>query len=85
MYSLIENFCLGARRLEIFGRASSLRRGWVTCGDLDDAAYELEKSNGRAWDRELYESDIRQALTNGRAIVPSSAGEVTHIHHKLLE
>ncbi|KAF8890670.1 MT-A70-domain-containing protein, partial [Infundibulicybe gibba] len=30
MYTLIENFCLGVRRLEIFGRPSSLRRGWVT-------------------------------------------------------
>ncbi|KAF9264563.1 MT-A70-domain-containing protein [Marasmius fiardii PR-910] len=31
MYTLIENFCLGTRRLELFGRAtSSLRRGWVT-------------------------------------------------------
>ncbi|KAJ7279036.1 MT-A70-domain-containing protein [Mycena rebaudengoi] len=31
MYTLIENFCLGTRRLEIFGRAaSSIRRGWVT-------------------------------------------------------
>ncbi|KAF8875719.1 MT-A70-domain-containing protein, partial [Gymnopilus junonius] len=30
MYTLIENFCLGLRRLEIFGRLSSLRRGWVT-------------------------------------------------------
>ncbi|EIW76676.1 MT-A70-domain-containing protein, partial [Coniophora puteana RWD-64-598 SS2] len=31
MYTLIENFCLGTRRLEIFGRArSSLRRGWVS-------------------------------------------------------
>ncbi|KAF9554800.1 MT-A70-domain-containing protein, partial [Agrocybe pediades] len=30
MYTLIENFCLGMRRLEIFGRLSSLRRGWVT-------------------------------------------------------
>ena len=30
MYTLIENFCLGLRRLEVFGRPSSLRRGWVT-------------------------------------------------------
>lgn len=31
MYTLIENFCLGTRRLEIFGKeSSSLRRGWVT-------------------------------------------------------
>lgn len=33
MYSLIESFCLGARRLEVFGRrrpGHQLRRGWVT-------------------------------------------------------
>ncbi|KIM41900.1 hypothetical protein M413DRAFT_71486, partial [Hebeloma cylindrosporum] len=30
MYTLIENFCLGTRRLEVFGKLSSLRRGWVT-------------------------------------------------------
>lgn len=30
MYTLIENFCLGLRRLEVFGKRSSLRRGWVT-------------------------------------------------------
>lgn len=30
MYNLIENFCLGMRRLEIFGKQTSLRRGWVT-------------------------------------------------------
>ena len=29
MYTLIENFCLGLRRLELFARARSLRRGWV--------------------------------------------------------
>lgn len=74
MYSLIENFCLGTRRLEIFGRASSLRRGWVTCGDIDDAAYELEKVNGKAWDREWYEADIRKDLQNGRAVVSNSNG-----------
>jgi mRNA m6A methyltransferase non-catalytic subunit len=30
MYTLVENFCLGLRRLELFARARSLRRGWVT-------------------------------------------------------
>jgi len=33
MYTLIESFCLGARRLEVFGRrrpGRQLRRGWVT-------------------------------------------------------
>jgi mRNA m6A methyltransferase non-catalytic subunit len=30
LYQLVENFCLGTRRLELFGRAASVRRGWVT-------------------------------------------------------
>ncbi|KAI0318200.1 MT-A70-domain-containing protein [Amylostereum chailletii] len=30
MYTLIENFCLGIRRLELFGRARTVRRGWVS-------------------------------------------------------
>jgi len=30
MYTLIENFCLGLRRLELFARARSLRRGWLS-------------------------------------------------------
>ncbi|KIP10153.1 hypothetical protein PHLGIDRAFT_39604, partial [Phlebiopsis gigantea 11061_1 CR5-6] len=30
MYTLIENFCLGLRRLELFSRARTLRRGWVS-------------------------------------------------------
>ncbi|CCF54297.1 hypothetical protein NDA11_003171 [Ustilago hordei] len=32
LYSIIENFCLGTRRLELFGRNSNLRRGWLTIG-----------------------------------------------------
>ncbi|KAK0556191.1 regulatory protein [Tilletia horrida] len=32
MYSLIENFCLGTRRLELFGTNRNLRRGWLTIG-----------------------------------------------------
>lgn len=39
MYTLIENFCLGTRRLEVFGRISSLRRGWVTV--LGEQQYSL--------------------------------------------
>ena len=39
MYTLIENFCLGVRRLELFGRARTLRRGWVTV--LTDGENEL--------------------------------------------
>ncbi|KAK4701243.1 mRNA m6A methyltransferase non-catalytic subunit, partial [Phenoliferia sp. Uapishka_3] len=32
LQSLIENFCLGTRRLHLFGSPHSLRRGWVTVG-----------------------------------------------------
>ncbi|MCO5590184.1 hypothetical protein L7F22_044153 [Adiantum nelumboides] len=32
MMDLIENFCLGTRRLELFGRNRNLRRGWLTIG-----------------------------------------------------
>ncbi|CAD6974166.1 unnamed protein product [Tilletia controversa] len=32
MYSLIENFCSGTRRLELFGTNRNLRRGWLTVG-----------------------------------------------------
>lgn len=38
MYTLVENFCLGLRRLELFARARSLRRGWVSVlADGEDA------------------------------------------------
>lgn len=30
LQSLIENFCLGTRRLHLYGSAHSLRRGWLT-------------------------------------------------------
>ncbi|KAL7411730.1 MT-A70-domain-containing protein [Mrakia frigida] len=32
IYSLIENFCLGLRRLDLFGDESRARPGWVTAG-----------------------------------------------------
>ncbi|KAL8279215.1 hypothetical protein RQP46_008471 [Phenoliferia psychrophenolica] len=32
LQSLIENFCLGTRRLHLFGSPHSLRRGWLTVG-----------------------------------------------------
>ncbi|KAJ3410072.1 N6-adenosine-methyltransferase subunit mettl14 [Chytridiales sp. JEL 0842] len=32
IYSIIENFCLGRRRLELFGKDANVRPGWVTVG-----------------------------------------------------
>ncbi|KAL0952732.1 hypothetical protein HGRIS_006963 [Hohenbuehelia grisea] len=50
MYTLIQNFCLGTRRLEIFGRkSSSFRRGWVTVlGPGQDEGLSLEKAEDRS-------------------------------------
>lgn len=47
MYTLVENFCLGMRRLEIFGKLSSLRRGWVTVfapGQEDHLSHAVDRS-----------------------------------------
>lgn len=32
LYTIIENFCLGTRRIELFGTNRNLRRGWLTVG-----------------------------------------------------
>ncbi|KAJ7441436.1 hypothetical protein FB451DRAFT_1191064 [Mycena latifolia] len=46
LYTLIENFCLGTPRLEVFGRArSSLRRGWVTALALQWAGWGARQGN----------------------------------------
>ncbi|KAF9463316.1 MT-A70-domain-containing protein [Collybia nuda] len=84
MYTLIENFCLGLRRLEIFGRPSSLRRGWVTMlgqGQEDrlppvaDALGTIHvegEQGGRAtrWERETWEDGIKELSNGGKPVVP---------------
>lgn len=82
MYTLIENFCLGIRRLEIFGRPSSLRRGWVTVltKGLDkqlqlseDGTVHVEGEEGgqaTKWRQEIWDEKIKQLLTNGKTVVP---------------
>ena len=32
IYSLIERFCLGRRKLELFGEIHNIRPGWLTLG-----------------------------------------------------
>jgi len=45
LYNIIEHFCQGRRRLELFGEDSNIRPGWITLGknistsNLDMAAY----------------------------------------------
>ena len=39
----MENFCLGTHRLEIYGGAPSLRRGWATLAAIDNPPMELAR------------------------------------------
>ncbi|KAJ7619531.1 MT-A70-domain-containing protein [Roridomyces roridus] len=79
MYTLIENFCLGTRRLELFGRAtSSLRRGWVTAlaaGQeshlpAEGAVYSEEGAKAGKWDWAKWEADIKTLANGGKTVVP---------------
>lgn len=45
MYHIIEHFCLGRRRLELFGEDHNIRPGWVTLGN------KLSSSN---WNQDAY-------------------------------
>jgi len=82
MYTLIENFCLGLRRLEIFGRRSSLRRGWVTVfaqGHQErlspDGIYVEGEEGGvaRRWNYETWEEGIKNMSMGGKPVVPNTA------------
>ena len=84
MYTLVENFCLGTRRLEIFGRArSSLRRGWVTVLAEGEHEHIPELARDRApcvpdgarpWEKDGWEESIRKlaALGGGKCVVPNT-------------
>lgn len=54
MYTLIENFCLGLRRLELFARARSLRRGWVSVlAEGEEMHVPTVQAQARAGDTQL--------------------------------
>lgn len=84
MYTLIENFCLGTRRLEIFGRArSSLRRGWVTVLAEGEHEHVPELARNRApcipdgarpWGKDGWEDSCKKlaALGGGKCVVPNT-------------
>uniref|UniRef100_A0A182Y076 N(6)-adenosine-methyltransferase non-catalytic subunit METTL14 n=2 Tax=Neocellia TaxID=44535 RepID=A0A182Y076_ANOST len=56
IFHIIEHFCLGRRRLHIFGRDSTIRPGWVTIGP------ELTNSN---FNSELYANSFEESPTTG--------------------
>jgi len=43
IFHIIEHFCLGRRRLHIFGRDTTIRPGWLTVGPrLTSSNYDAE-------------------------------------------
>ena len=53
LYHVIEHFCLGRRRLHLFARDSTIRRGWLSIGS------EISTSN---FDKRLYKSYFEAPL-----------------------
>ena len=46
MFHIVEHFCLGRRRLQLFGRDSTVRPGWLTLGpDLTTSNYDAALYN----------------------------------------
>lgn len=44
LFNIVENFCMGRRRLEIFGGDESMRPGWLTVGDgLTTSTYDAKE------------------------------------------
>ena len=56
MFHIIEHFCLGRRRLHVFGRDSTIRPGWLTIGP------GLSMSN---YDSSVLQSYYAEGLTTG--------------------
>ncbi|KAH8101335.1 MT-A70-domain-containing protein, partial [Cristinia sonorae] len=86
-YTLIENFCLGLRRLELFGRARTLRRGWVSIlaeGEEtrigETTIHERLDADGDQvmpvkWNREEWEARIKDLASHssGKLVVPMTS------------
>ncbi|OBZ74788.1 N6-adenosine-methyltransferase subunit METTL14, partial [Grifola frondosa] len=79
MYTLIENFCLGFRRLEIFGRARTVRRGWVSAlaeGEEERIEEGMMLGDGdeqdgiMKWNRERWEAQVKELSGGGKTVVP---------------
>ncbi|GAA5941467.1 hypothetical protein JCM1841_001059 [Sporobolomyces salmonicolor] len=88
LQSLIENFCLGTRRLHLYGSPHSLRRGWLTVGASESTfssesrvrAVEAEESDAerweegkREWTREGWEGVWKKPGTGAAAMVAAEA------------
>jgi hypothetical protein len=86
MYTLVENFCLGLRRLELFAHGKTLRRGWVSVlaeGEEERVQDVVVEDDGegithaRVWDKDVWEKGLKELAkgSSGRLVVPMTSGE----------
>lgn len=88
LYNLIENFCLGTRRLELFGNPRNARPGWLTIGEdemkqkvqepVDEPSESSEQAANTFVPTELYDKEtfdsyfLSELRRNGSNLVPTS-------------
>jgi mRNA (2'-O-methyladenosine-N6-)-methyltransferase len=77
LYNLIENFCLGTRRLELFGTSKNLRPGWLTIGENALPVASPESASSLApirYQKEFFDSYFQsEAERSGANLVPTPA------------
>ena len=87
MYTLVENFCLGLRRLELFARGKTLRRGWVSvlAEGEEERVEDVVEDDGegitqaRVWDKDVWERELKELSkgSGGKVVVPMTPGELS--------
>jgi len=75
LQSLIENFCLGTRRLHLYGSKNALRRGWLTVSgegkefgeesNVQQVENEESQWEAKEWDRDSWEARWRKTGEQG--------------------
>ena len=67
LYRIIERFCMGRKRIELFGEDRNKRAGWLTLGNsLSNSNFNLEKYNN-FFKGDLYYPDV-QGYEGGRYV-----------------
>ena len=87
MYTLVESFCLGLRRLELFARGKTLRRGWISvlAEGEEERVEDVVEDDGegiaqaRVWDKDVWERELKELAkgSSGRMVVPMTSGEAS--------
>ncbi|KAI7947388.1 hypothetical protein MJO28_009296 [Puccinia striiformis f. sp. tritici] len=67
LYHLIENFCLGRRRLELFGSSRNLRPGWLTIGTDCAPSPTSNLNNPIDHQEEMFNREQNQPVAYSRA------------------